>query len=231
MQFCDTCHDLFQQLATQHRILLLGRAATTLFGFESPPTDYEIWLEPSTSPAAWTRLLNNYVHHFVYAQFRDPITSAILDLRAAIHCVETLGRLRISGLDVPLLIFRTANEFNHDEFDHVWEQATPLSQHLRVPSLIHLFLNKINTGTPADYQDLIYLEQKVKAHLASRLPFCDEAEATLLLQRYIDPESLRHARANPHPAVRQLAYCHLQKFAQDGDPFSADILHDWDSPL
>ena len=231
MQSGDTCQALFQELAAQFRILLLGRAATSIYGFTTPPTDYEIWLEPKTTAAEWTRALQSSVHGFLHAQLCDPVTAVTLDSHVATDCVKALSRLRISGFEVPLLVFRVANEFNADEFDRVWDQATPLSENLRVPCLLDLFLNKINSGNPADYEDLLFLEQKVRAHLAARLPFCDESEANRLLERYIDPDSLRHARQNPHSAVRNLAQEHLRKFAEKGDPFSTEILEAWDSAL
>ena len=98
---------------------------------------------------------------------------------------------------------------------------------IRLPMVMDLFLNKINTGRHADYEDMLYLETRVKDVFAQRLPVCDETEAAALLERYIDPDSLRHALVNPDPRVRDMACAHLQKFADAGDPYSAEILESW----
>ena len=231
MQSGGTCHDLIQGLAAQFRVILLGRAASTLYGFDIPPTDYEIWLEPLGNSLEWTREVLGKAHNYLRTQLCHPSNAGSLDLHSALACVDQLGCVDISGFEVALRVYRVANEFNAEEFDAVWERATPLSEGLRVPCLLDLFLNKINSGNTADYDDLLYLEQQVKAHLAERLPVCNEAEATRLLERYIDPDSLRHARRNPYSAVRRLAQEHLKKFADKGDPYSTEILEAWDSPL
>ena len=64
----------------------------------------------------------------------------------------------------------------------------------------------------------------MKARFKERLPVCDLKEATMMLDRFLDPEALQYARTNPHPEVRSLALKYLHEFEAEGDPYSRDIL-------
>lgn len=75
--------------------------------------------------------------------------------------------------------------------------------------------------------DIAFLESLVKTRFRERLPVCDFAEATGMLDRFLDPEVLQYARTNPHPEVRALARKYLHEFETEGDPYSRDILAAW----
>lgn len=216
-----------QELAGQFRLLLIGRAATVAHGAQLTPCDYEVWMEPLRSESEWIKALHGVVNSFLHIHLSAPRSRVPTALHMAESTLRERGALGVMGLDVPVVVHRRANEFNLEEFDRVWKDARPLLPGLRLPSITDLFLNKINTGRHADYEDMIWLEEQVRIQFADRLPVCDEAEAERLLARYIDPESLRHALINPHFAVRDLARRHLERFAAAGDPYSAEILESW----
>lgn len=213
-----------QELGAAHRILLIGRAATVCHGGTMAICDYEVWMEPLHTEDAWLRSLQSVVNSFLHTALSAPRSLTPLAPHLAEAALREHGALCVSGFAIPVVIHRRANEFDLGEFDRVWEDASPLLPGIRLPSLIDLFLNKINTGRHSDYEDMIWLEERVRSLFFTRLPCCDAAEAGKLLSRYIDPESLRHALINPHPEVRDMARGHLESFASAGDPYSAEIL-------
>lgn len=216
--------DFLRQLAAAHRVLLLGRAATAAHGGPFIVQDYEVWLEPMENETSWAQSLHHLVHGFLHLSLCAPPALTPLSSQAAAVAVSAGGPLGVTGFSVPILIHRQANEFRVDEFDRVWTDASPLSGDLRLPSLMDTFLNKINTRRHRDYEEMVWLEEKVRGLFAARLPHCDLEEANCLLARYIDPESLRHALINPRPEVQALARAHLKQFAESGDPYSEAIL-------
>ncbi len=218
--------DFLQQLSAQKRVLLLGRAATAAHGGGFVPRDYEVWLEPMNDEATWAHFLHHFVHGFLHVRLCSSACAEALTVEAVTGLVAEGRPVCAMGFDVPILLHRQANEFRIDEFDRVWDDASPYAEGLRLPSLMDTFLNKINTRRHQDYEEMVWLEGKVRELFAERLPHCDEGEANHLLARYIDPESLRHALENPHAAVREMALTHLKRFADSGDPFSAQILEE-----
>jgi hypothetical protein len=138
--------------------------------------------------------------------------------------IADYGVIRISGLHFPLDIFRKPNDFEMNEFEAVWEAAKPLKSGLRLPNEIDLYRTKIDTGREHDLKDQLFLESLIKARFKERLPVCDLAEATSMMDRFLDPEALQHARGNPHPEVRALALKYLREFVAEGDPYSREIL-------
>jgi hypothetical protein len=180
----------------------------------------------------WVRQLQEVTHRHSSLRLCEPDSGVVLDLLSAAECAENEGAVAVAGLEVPVRVLRAANEFSFVDFDSVWARGSWLSMGLRLPSVLDLLVTKINTGRHADYEDLLFLEDRVKAMLEQRLPICDAAEAAVLLERYIDPESLRHALVNPWPEVRTLARGHLKRFASKGDPYSAEILQSgWEMEL
>jgi hypothetical protein len=99
-----------------------------------------------------------------------------------------------------------------------------LEDGVALPSPVHLYVTKINTGRQHDLDDIAFLESLIKARFKERLPVCDLAEATSMLDRFLDPEALQYARENPHPDVRALVLGYLREFEAEGDPYSRDIL-------
>lgn len=217
--------DFTRELASRHRVLLLGGMAIIAHGLSRPTKDSDIWLEPFGSVAEWTekclavvkKFPGSYVSSLAERRRLETFDEVLADISA-------YDVIRIGGLDLPLDIFRKPNELEMDEFEAVWAAASRLNSGLRLPHEADLYRTKANTGREHDWKDQLFLESLVKARFKERLPVCDLAEATAMLDRFLDPEALQHARTNPHPEVRALALKYLREFEAEGDPYSRDIL-------
>jgi hypothetical protein len=141
--------------------------------------------------------------------------------------IGQFGVLRIGGFSLPVDVFRKPNEFTTEEFEIVWRDSKLMEDKVGLPNELHLYVTKINTGRQHDLDDIAFLESLVKTRFRERLPVCDFAEATGMLDRFLDPEVLQYARTNPHPEVRALARKYLHEFEAEGDPYSRDILAAW----
>jgi len=218
--------DFLQQLAARSRVLLLGRAATVAHGGPFVPREYEVWLEPMENEASWVQTLHHFIHGFLHLRLCALPGAEPLTTQAASEYIAPGRPVCVAGFAVPIWVHRLANEFRLDEFDRVWGDASPILGAMRLPSLMDTFLNKINTRRHQDYEEMVWLEEQVRGLFAARLPHCDESEASRLLARYIDPESLRHALDNANPSVREMALAQLRRFAESGDPYSQQILEE-----
>ena len=141
--------------------------------------------------------------------------------------VEETKVVRITGLNLPVDVFRCPNEMEVEDFDSVWNRASVMEDNVALPDPVDLYLTKVETGREQDWQDQIYLESVVKAQFRERLPNCSFTEAQDLFARFLDPETLEFALENPDAAVRDLALDYLRQFEEEGDPFSRDILRRW----
>lgn len=217
--------DFIRELSGRYRVLLLGGMAIIAHGLTRPTKDSDIWLEPFGSPEEWAakclEIVSAHAGAYVWSLAERRRLEALEEVTADISDYHVI---RIGGLDLPLDIFRKPNEMEMDEFEAVWEGASALSSGLRLPNEIDLYRTKANTGREHDWNDQLFLESLVKARFRARLPVCDLAEATSMLDRFLDPEVLQYARSNPHPEVRALVLKYLREFEAEGDPYSRDIL-------
>jgi hypothetical protein len=213
-----------RRLAETGRVILLGGMAVIAYGRSRHTKDFDIWLEPFASCEAWAERLSE-----VLAEFPDAFAWSLAERRQLSPSeladeIATYGVLRIGGFPLPVDVFRKPNEFSPEDFDMVWKAARTVEHNVALPDELHLYVTKINTGRQHDLDDIAFLESLVKARFKERLPICDLAEATTMLDRFLDPEALQHARTNPHPEVRALALKYLREFEAEGDPYSRDIL-------
>jgi hypothetical protein len=216
--------DFLRQLSASQRLLLLGRAATAAHGGPFLPHSYEVWSEPLASASAWAKNLHHFTLGFLQVHLSPTLSVQPLSAAEVAECVTDSQPVCVRGFDTPILIHRIANEFRLDEFDRVWQDSQPIFDQLSLPSLMDTFLNKINSRRASDYEEMVWLEEQVRHLFSERLPICDVDEANRLLERYIDPESLRHALLNPNHWVQKIARNHLKSFADSGDPYSQQIL-------
>jgi hypothetical protein len=194
-------------------------------GLSRPTKDSDIWLEPFSTVNEWVANCLQVLGSFPGSYVWSLAERRRLDLvEEVVGDVSDFGVIRISGLDLPLDIFRKPNELELDEFEAVWEAASPLKSGVRLPHEMDLYRTKTNTDREHDWKDQLFLESLVKARIKERLPVCDLKEATMMLDRFLDPEALQYARTNPHPEVRSLALKYLREFESEGDPYSRDIL-------
>lgn len=221
----QTAKNLFIcRLAEKHRVIMLGGMAVIAHGRSRHTKDFDIWLEPLENPAVWTEALLATLEEFPQAQVWSLAERRTLEAFEISEEIETYGVLRINGFDLPVDVFRKPNEFTEEDFEAVWMSSVLMEDGVALPSEVHLYVTKINTGRQHDLDDIAFLESLIKARFKERLPVCDLAEATSMLDRFLDPEALQHAKTNPHPEVRALVLGYLRDFEAEGDPYSRDIL-------
>jgi len=212
-------------LATRHRVILLGGMAIITHGLSRKTKDVDIWLEPMTNSKAWAEALIQCAMDFPDCYLWSLADRKVLTPGELPEEIEDCGVLRVSGLDRDIDVFRNPNELGAESFEEVWERSVKvLDGGVRLPDPVDLHISKANTGREHDWKDQIFLESLIKARLKERLPVCDLAEATTLLDRFLDPEALQYAKTNPHPEVRSLVLGYLREFEAEGDPYSRDIL-------
>jgi hypothetical protein len=217
-----------KELAARRRVLMLGGMAVIAHGLSRPTKDSDIWLDPMATSTDWAECLQSVVGEFpTVGLWSLPGRCTVRTLERLVADAEDFGVVRVTGLSVPLDVFRKPNELNVEDFDRVWADASPLQDGTRLPSELHLYVTKANTGREHDWQDQLFLESLVKKRFRERLPVCDVAEAQGLLDRFLDPECLQYALDNPDAAVREMALVHLREFEAEGDPYSRDILAAW----
>ncbi len=203
---------------------MLGGMAVIAHGRSRHTKDFGIWLDPFETSALWAEHLLSTLKEVPQAYAWSLAERRRLDDFEFAEEAETYGVLRIGGLDLPVDVFRRPNEFSEGDFESVWKSASVLEDGVALPSPVHLYVTKINTGRQHDLDDIAFLESLIKARFKERLPVCDLAEATSLLDRFLDPEALQYAKDNPHPEVRALVLGYLREFEAEGDPYSRDIL-------
>jgi hypothetical protein len=221
--------DLFvHSLAACHRVVMLGGMAMIAHGLDRKTKDVDVWLEPLETCVQWAKAVIETANAFPTSRFWSLAEKRILRPEEIAAEVGQHGVLRVSGFDRDIDVFRDPNELDIASFDRVWRDAArELEGRVRLPNEIDLYQSKANTGRDHDWQDQLFLETKVKARFRDRLPVCDLPEATDMLERYLSPEVLVHAKGNPSAEVRELALKYLREFEAEGDPYSRDILAAW----
>ena len=224
MEPAPTTSRLTASLAADHRVLTLDGLAVLAHGHTRPTYDADIWLDPTLPPEEWAGCLRVWMggHPSLGAvEIGSWRTIDPCDLK---EVIERDGVLRIMGAKQPLDIFRRPNELPVEEFDAVWERATPLEDGTRVPCTVDLLMTKQMTGRDKDMLDIQFLENKAEQEYLRELPVADLARATFLLSRFLTPKVAEAAARHAIPAVRELGLRYLRELAADGDPFAVDLL-------
>jgi hypothetical protein len=212
------------QLAVDHHVLVIGGLAVIGHGYSRPTKDADLWLEPMASSQDWANAVEavcrsipgTSIHRLPgWVEVSGPELS---------DAVDETGVVRIMGLNSPLDIFRSPNEFKPEHFDLVASRAKLNADGTLLPEPLDLIQTKIDTGRDQDLKDIDYLESVVRAEYAERLPAATLDEARGMLERYSEWRVLQAALTNPCEEVRELATSHLNEFAEAGDPFSQAIL-------
>jgi len=224
----DLPKNLFiRRLAKEYRVILLGGMAVIAHGRSRHTKDFDIWLEPFQTPEIWADKLQAVLADFPDANLWSLAQRRNLEPSEVAIEIEDFGVLRVGGFDLPVDVFRRPNEFEAEEFEKVWKESRLMEDNVALPNELHLYVTKINTGRQHDADDIAFLETLVKIRFRERLPVCDLAEATSMLDRFLDPEVLQYAQTNPNTEVRALAQKYLHEFEAEGDPYSRDILAKW----
>lgn len=168
---------IIHALAEKHRVLMLGGLAVISHGHPRPTFDADIWLDPVLDPSAWASVVLTLCRMYPALQ---PVAlgswSQISTEDLSVVIAED-GMIRLMGANQPLDIFRHPNELHIDEFDNVWQRATPLADGTRLPDVIDILVTKLNTGRDKDLQDIAFLEAKAEREYLRTLPDADAAQA------------------------------------------------------
>jgi hypothetical protein len=156
--------DQFIRLLTQrHRVIVLGGLAVIGHGLSRATYDGDIWLEPMADADAWAEALAGATTTFGgLSLHRLPGWTEVTSNELA----EAVGEsrvIRILGLDCPLDVFRTPNEFDAEMFEAVHARGTRRSDGTVLPEPLDLIQSKMDTGRQKDLNDIAYLESVVRA--------------------------------------------------------------------
>lgn len=216
--------DFIKELATQHRVILIGGLAVIAYGYNRPTMDADIWLDPMQSAGTWADALQS-----TCARFPELTTHTLPGWRQIFgtdiaEAADDVGMVRILGLDCPLDVFRRPNEFPEDHFDEVYDRAAIHRYGTRLPDPLDLIITKLNTGRDKDLNDSRHLESIVRQRYREILPSASLAETKKLFDRYIDWEVCSVALSNPDQSVRDYVVTCLREMAADGDPFAQALI-------
>jgi hypothetical protein len=141
--------------------------------------------------------------------------------------IQSVGMMRILGLECPLDIFRVPNGLSENDFQRIWTSGSVMNDGTHLPTAIELLATKENTGRSRDFGDWSFLISKAREEQGDALAKAETAEqASSLLADYFDYEICKRGLKNPHPEVRNIILEELRILAADGDPFAKEILGD-----
>ena len=216
---------VIRALSERFRVLLLGGAALIFYGRERPTFDADIWLEPMEDAQIWARELTAALRAYEESYFWDLAARRKTGGEEIADLAETFGVVRIGGLSENLDVFRRPNNFAEVEFDVVWNASKPfVGERLRVLHEVDLLASKMETERAKDFEDVAFLEARIRQDIGSRLALCAPDEAAALFARYADHVTCAAALTNPHAEVRALALETLREIAAEGNPFAREIL-------
>jgi len=218
------------RLVERGRVLLIGGIAVIALGRERHTKDVDLWLDPLDSPESWAENLWRAIAGVEGLSIHRLPGWTLVGKEGLPGAVDETGMVRILGLDKPLDLFPTPNEFETGEFEPVIARASRNGDGTFLPDPLDLFQTKIDTGRTKDIEDLHHLENLTREKYVRLLPTATLQEATDLLDRYSVWQVLQSALENPSPEVRELAMTHLREFAAAGDPFSLAILEGREIP-
>lgn len=225
-----TAGKFVEELASRHRVLVIGGLAVIAHGLNRPTMDADVWLEPLDSPSAWANAVEQICSLFPGLSVHTlPGWRFIAGEEIAVAATE-VGMIRILGLDCPLDIFRQPNEFPPDSFDEVFGRGTVNADGTHLPDPLDLIITKLNTGRDKDLHDSQHLESVIRERYRKLLPSAPLDEVRYLLGRFVDWDVCRIALDNPSPEVRDFALQCLREMADEGDPFSQALLEDRQIP-
>ena len=215
---------LTKELATRHRIVVLGGLAVISHGHARPTYDADIWLDSNLSPATWAEAAWSLADHYPALRFVTIGSWIDVPRDQLAEVISRDGVVRLMGSNQPLDIFRDPNEIDMTSFDEVWARAKPLDDGTRLPDAVDLLLSKQDTGRDKDLQDIAFLEAKIEREYLEKLPQADEASARHMLSRFLTPNVAEAALSHSTAAVRELGLRFLHELDEEGNPFAADIL-------
>jgi len=219
-----TAGEFVGELAKNNRVIVIEGLAVVVHGFNRPTMDADIWLDPLDSSRAWVEVILLTCAKFTGLTLHTlPGWREVSgdELRIA---AEEVGLLRVTGLDCPLDIFRTPNEFTPEAFDEVHARSAPNRDGTRLPDPLDLIITKLDTGREKDLMDTRFLESVVRKRYLVVMPTASLEEVKQLFARFLDWEVCAGALESPDSSVREFAKECLRDLAGDGDPFARALL-------
>ena len=221
-------NDLVCQLAARFRVMTLGGVAVIEHGMSRNTHDLDVWLDPMESAGVWSSAL--------WLALAESPGLGVLDIGSFspvkedefLEVIEHDGVVRISGLDRPLDIFRRPNEMEISDFEAVWNRAAPQADGTRLPDVVDLLVTKQDTGRAKDTYDIQFLEGKAEEMYLNRLPKAPAEAAWEMLSRFMNPKVAEAAARHADPQVRETGLKFLRESAAEGDPFSRDLLAEFE---
>lgn len=216
--------ELLKSLARDSRILLLGGLAVIAHGLERATKDADAWLEPLKDVGAWANRVARLLRDFPACELQRLGTWDFFPDHLLPDVIEQDRVVRIVGADRPLDLFRQPHMLTCEDFDLVWEAATPLDHGIRLPDEVDLLLTKEETGRDVDVTDISYLQAKAERRFAAVVTEGSLEEATRVFDRFLTRNLAVAALANPNPDVAEAALTHLKELASAGDPYADEFL-------
>jgi hypothetical protein len=221
-----TIEQFLELLTSDKRAVLIGGLAVIAHGLSRGTKDADIWLEPMEEAEDWLLTIENAIQKYPL-----PLTVHCLpgwkELtgKELINNIELTGMVRITGLPMPLDIFRKPNGYEQGSFDSVWENASAHYAGIRLPRASDLLPTKEDTGRQRDFTDWVYLVALSRTEQSEALANArSAAEASRVLDEYFDYEICKRGLKNTRQEVRDIILAELQQLADDGDPFAKEIL-------
>jgi hypothetical protein len=180
----------------------------------------ELWLEPQACVEDWCALLGRAADH-----------ATLPDLSATLECVSREGGLHFPLGQEQIYVFLAHPDLEGVSFEDAWAAGQELSEKSRYASALDVYMTRTTVRDIGDITELNALEEKVQLQFTEMLPQTTAERAIGMMERFADPQCLSHAQRHPSAVVQQYAREQLEKFAAEGDPFSAEILERWSAAV
>ena len=213
------------ELTENHRLVLLGGLAIIGHGMDRMTKDADLWLEPMNSADEWVNAVLSVMKKF--PQTKVACLPGWLELTGAdlVENVKEVGMIRITGLGVPLDLFRKPNQIEMDEFDAVWKRSKIQPDRVALPDPLDLLRTKEETGRDHDFLDHGFLMRRVRKQQGEALTRAGTREdAEALLNEFFDYAVLEAGLENPNEEIRNLVKKEIKLLAADGDPFAKEMV-------
>jgi hypothetical protein len=219
-----------QELAQRSRVIVIGGIAVVLHGFQRVTADADIWLEPGPNTSDWAKRLSQPLARYQLSPAKPRGTAASFETvpMADIEGTVEHGRfIRVLGLDRPVDVFRTPNNFETEDFDAVWKHSSELSGGLRLMDEVDLIVTKMNTGRAHDEADMRFLQNKTEQAYRQRLQSCSAEEGAEMLERLpLATLAAFATREAQDETVRLMGRNLLNELCRDGDAYAKELLEE-----
>jgi hypothetical protein len=154
-------------------------------------------------------------------------STLLVEMPSVMQQVHATGEAEVLLGQETLWLYRSPEDLQNVSFEEAWALGKTLSEHQRYASPLDLYMTRTSLRFPSNVVEINALEEKVQFQFANQLAGLSPALALSMMERFADPQCLRHAQSHPDLAVRKHAREQLSQFMAQGDPYSAEILESW----